>query len=268
MKRLFLSTVAFAALVSAAAAADLPARTAPHAAFAPAPAFTWSGFYVGAHAGYSWSDADMKLVDVGIAILPVDVALGTLPRNVSVDRDGFTGGVQAGYNMQFGMFVAGVEADVSWMDVEGNARYSAPDLFLFPGAITNTDVKSGVEWLGTLRARGGVTVDRALFFLTGGVAVGDVNNTFSINIPTAPPPLGPYFSPKWHKGGTELGWTVGGGVEYALTHAMSIKAEYLYYDLGDVTIRGMDIPNFGSEFIDYKFKNNGNIVRGGVNVRF
>jgi outer membrane immunogenic protein len=187
---------------------------------------------------------------------------------VSVDQDGFLGGIQAGYNLQFGTFVAGVEADVSWTNQEGEARYSAPDQVLFAGAMTHTDVKSQTEWLATLRARAGVTFDRALFFVSGGAAAGKVSNSFSISIPTAPAPFGPYFSPRWQQSDTEWGWALGAGVEYALTNNISLKAEYLYYDLEDRTIRGTDAPNFGSEFIDYKFKNNGNIIRTGVNMRF
>jgi outer membrane immunogenic protein len=268
MKRPLLSTIVLTAFATAAAAADLPSRTAPQVPFAAAAPFAWSGFYVGAHAGYVWSDSDMTLAGVGVAVLPIDVERGTLPRSMAVDRDGFAGGLQAGYNMQFGTFVAGVEADVSWTNTKTDTRYSAPDQFLFPGAMTHTDVKSELEWLGTVRGRLGMTFDRALVFVTGGAAFGDVNNTFSISIPTAPAPLGPYFSPKWHKGGTEWGWTAGGGIEYAVTNNITVKAEYLYFDLGDETIRGTDGPNFGSEFIDYKFKNDGNIVRAGVNYQF
>jgi outer membrane immunogenic protein len=272
MNKLFLSTVALVGLVGAATAADLPARAAP-SALAPVPAFTWTGFYIGAHAGYLWSESAMKLAAVGVDVLPIDVERGTLPRSLSVAQDGAMGGIQAGYNMQFGTFVAGVEADISWTDAEGEARYSAPDRFMFEdtpfeGATTNTVVRSDVQWLATFRGRLGVTVDRAVIFVTGGAAVGDVNNTFSINIPSAPPPLGPYFSPKWDKGGTEWGWTLGAGVEYALTNNISLKAEYLYYDLGDHTVHGTDGPNFDEEFIDYKFKNNGNVARAGVNFRF
>jgi outer membrane immunogenic protein len=267
MKALYLPALALLASASVAAGADLPARRAPPAS-AAVPAFTWSGFYVGGHAGYTWSDSDMKLSEVGVAVLPVDVAQGTLPRQLSINHDGAQAGVQAGYNIQFGTFVAGVEADISWTDADGNARYSAPDRFLFAGATTNTIARSELDWLGTFRARAGVAIDRALVYVTGGAAVGDVTNTFSINIPGAPAPLGPYFSPKWAQTGTEWGWTLGAGVEYALTDHWSIKAEYLYYDLGAQKVRGTDAPNFGTEYIAYKFKNDGNIVRGGVNFRF
>ena len=267
MRKLVLSTVALIGLVGAAAAADLPARS-PLPAFAPVPAFTWTGFYVGAHAGYLWNDSDAKLVAVDGQFLPRDVELGTVPRKLSVEQDGVLGGVQAGYNMQSGMFVLGVEADVSWTDAESDATFSAPDRLLFngtplQGAITNTVSRTELEWLATFRARAGVAVDRALFFVTGGAAVGEMNNRFSINIPD----FG-YFSPVWSRSGTEWGWTVGAGVEYAVTNNISIKAEYLYYDLEDHKIHGTDGPPFVGESIDYKFKNDGNIVRGGLNVRF
>jgi outer membrane immunogenic protein len=268
MRQLLLSGLALVAVAGGAAAADLPLRPALRPSVAPVEVVTWTGFYGGAHAGYAWTDDDMKLANVGIMVLPVDVQQGTLPRHLAVGPDGFMAGVQAGYNFQFGAFVAGVEADVSWTDLDKDARYSAPDQFLFPGAMTHTDARSKTEWLATLRGRAGVTVDRALFFVTAGAAAGEVTNSFSISIPTAPLPLGPYFSPKWQASDTQWGWTVGAGVEYALTRNISLKAEYLYYDLEDQTIRGTDAPNFGTEFIDYKFKNTGNIARAGVNWRF
>jgi outer membrane immunogenic protein len=210
----------------------------------------------------------VKLVAVDGAFLPIDVELETIPRKVSVEQDGVMGGIQAGYNMQSGMFVAGVEVDVSWMDAKGDHTYSAPDRFLFEptplrGTITNTVFRSELEWLATFRARAGVAFDRALVFVTGGPAVGEVNNRFSINIPAMP-----YYSPVWDKGETEWGWTVGAGMEYAVTNNVSIKAEYLYYDLGDHRIHGTDGPPFVGESIDYKFKNNGNIARAGLNFRF
>src|SRR5215210_1949496 len=132
MRTLFMSTVALMGLASAAAAADLPARnTLP--TFSPVPVFTWTGFYVGANAGYLWNDSDAKLVAVDGQFLPRDVQLGTLPRKLSVEQDGPLGGIQAGYNMQSGMFVVGVEADVSWTDTKGDATFSAPDRLLFNG---------------------------------------------------------------------------------------------------------------------------------------
>ncbi len=267
MKKLFLSTVAFVALAGAAAAADLPARSAP-VAFAPVPAFTWTGFYFGAHGGYMWSDTDVKLAGVGGLFLPTDIQNGVFPRSISVDRDAALGGIQAGYNVQSGMFVFGVEADISWFGNQNRKEFTiidpAPPPWPFSGLLTSSTYHSELDWLGTVRARAGVAFDRALVYATGGLAGGEVENSFGIGIPAI------RYNTTWSSRDTEWGWAVGGGVEYALTNHVSLKGEYLYYDLGDRTIRARDgvTPGFGSEFINYEFKNSGNLVRGGVNFRF
>jgi outer membrane immunogenic protein len=267
MKGLFPAAVAVMVVASNAFAADLPRRAAPSAPLvAAAPAFTWTGFYVGAHAGYMWSDAEAKLVDVGGLLLPGDVRNGVFPRSIGVDRDAFIGGAQAGYNVQFGMFVAGVEADISWADDQDSTVFSvidpAPPPSPFAGALVNSTFHSELEWLATFRVRGGVTFERALIYVTGGVAAGEVSNSFGIAIPRLP------YASTWSQNDTEWGGVVGAGIEYALTNNISLKAEYLYYNLGDRTIHATDPTNFGPEFIDYKFKNDGNIVRGGLNFRF
>jgi outer membrane immunogenic protein len=270
---LLLTTAAFLGSVGVAAAAD-PVGRAALPVFSP-PAFTWTGFYVGAHAGYLWSDSDMKLVDVRGDVLPIDVRNETLPRRVSIDMDGPLGGMQAGYNMQFGQFVVGLEGDVSLVDADAEGRFSAPDRFMFngtpfQGAITNTVARSELEAFGTVRGRFGMTVDRALVFVTVGAAAADIKNSYSISIPTSPLPPGGYFSPTWSKSGTEWGWTVGAGVEYAVTNNITVKAEYLYYDLDDHKVRGTDtsLAVFANESIVYKFKNDGSVARGGVNFKF
>ena len=266
MKRLSLVVAAVAAVASAASAADLPSRAAAVAPSFAVPAFTWTGFYAGANAGYTWSDADAKMVNVGGNLLPVDVRNGVFPTKIGIDRDAFIGGVQAGYNMQFGMFVAGAEADISWASSQDSTRFSmidpAPPPWPFSGALTNSTFGTELEWLATFRLRGGVAVDRALFFVTAGLAGGEVTNSFGIGLPVIA------YNKTWTRSDTEWGAVVGAGMEYALTNNISLKAEYLYYNLGNSTIHASDPAVFGPEFIDYKFKNDGNIVRGGVNVRF
>lgn len=147
MKKILLSGVAALGILAAgaASAADLPSRKGPVVAPIYVPAFTWTGFYVGANAGYAWGNVNAN----GIA-------------NVG-DLDGFTGGGQVGYNYQMGQFVLGAEAD-------------------FQGADLNTGNNLGLvrvktEYYGTVRARVGVAFDRFMPYITGGWAYGNVKTS-------------------------------------------------------------------------------------------
>ena len=93
----------------AAMAADLsrPVYKAPPAGALPV-TYDWTGFYVGGHIGYGWADKSWQDL----------VGFGT----VSHKADGFLGGGQAGFNYQIGMFVLGVEGDVSWADMKGGSN--------------------------------------------------------------------------------------------------------------------------------------------------
>ncbi|HEY9214722.1 MAG TPA: outer membrane protein [Ancylobacter sp.] len=189
-----------AVLATPAAAADL-SYPAP-AAYAVAPVFTWTGFYLGANAGYGWGEADH-----------------------SSDIDGFLGGIQAGYNYQLsGPFVIGVEADLQYSNIES-------------GAFT-------LDYFGTVRARAGFAVDQFLLFGTGGFAYG--RGTFELA--------------GLSNDQTNVGWTIGAGAEYAIDPNWSVKAEYLYLDLGSETYTTIN----GA----YDVGLTSNILRAGVNYRF
>src|SRR5690348_10880903 len=116
MKKFVVVGMALGALVasSSAQAADLPFKAAPQAA--PAPAFDWSGIYIGAHVGGGWATNDIS--DPGLGI--VGPLLGVPPVQ-TVDSSGILGGVQAGWNYQIGRFVIGTEVDFSWADVNGTS---------------------------------------------------------------------------------------------------------------------------------------------------
>jgi outer membrane immunogenic protein len=148
MKKYLLASVAALGIVAAgaASAADLPSRKGPVAApvYLP-PAFTWTGFYVGANAGYGWGNVNANgWANVG-------------------DLDGFVGGGQVGYNYQMGQFVLGVEADIQGADLS-----SGNNLGL-------VNVKT--EYFGTVRARVGVAFDRFMPYITGGWAYGNVKTS-------------------------------------------------------------------------------------------
>ncbi len=197
MKKFLLSSVAVLGLVAAgsASAADLPARKGPVVAPVYAPAFTWTGFYVGANAGYGWGNID-------------SLALGTLP--AFSDPEGFVGGGQIGYNWQMGQFVLGVEADFQGADLSSRIA----------DGFGNT-ASNELNWFGTVRGRVGFAMDRFMPYITGGFAYANVKSQLSL------PGVGFFGS----NDSTQYGYTIGAGLEYAFTNNLSAKIEYLYVDL-------------------------------------
>lgn len=216
-----------AALVSPSLAADLrqPVYKAPPAVFVVP--FSWSGFYVGVNAGYAWGKADLSS------------SVGTFTTDT---QNGYLAGVTLGYNLQTGVWVWGIEGDIDYAWIKGNAVNTVGTGCAGGGGC---DIKN--SFFATARGRVGYAWDRFLPYLTGGAAFG--NSKISAPAGTS--------STK-----TNVGWTVGAGLEYAFLGNWSAKAEYLYADLGngtcDASVCGITV--------DYKSKIN--IVRAGVNYRF
>jgi outer membrane immunogenic protein len=147
-------------------------------------------------------------------------------------RGALAGGT-IGYNLQTGMWVWGLEGDVDASWIKGT------------DATICCETKN--EWLATARGRIGYAFDRWLPFLTGGAAFGDVKMT-PVGFPA--------------ETSTKIGWTAGGGLEYAFQGAWSAKVEYLYVDLGKASC---DVATCGVA-TDVTFKTS--IVRGGINYHF
>jgi outer membrane immunogenic protein len=247
---------------------------------APAPPacdFNWTGFYAGFNAGYGWGSADTHFHP-----LPDAVSFNDLEpiRLGSVDPSGFIGGGQIGYNFQWNWLVLGAEGDFQGADMEGSQRSSpiiditgapasggsppiGPDSFLFAHERT--------QWFGTARGRiGFAPLCRLMIYGTGGLAVGNVDYSANTNYDN-----GVTYPVSFTK--TKVGWTVGGGLEYALSHHWSLKAEYLYYDLGDESRTQVQLfngvpqtsPTVPPVFhVRYNFETTANIVRGGLNFKF
>src|SRR5918997_478817 len=123
MKKILLSTTALIAMTAMAAAADLPARTlAPAPIPVAAPVFTWSGFYAGINGGYVWNETNIRLRGT------TGLAAAALPGRVDLDDDGFTIGGHVGGNVQFGVFVAGLEADIAYTHLDRSRSIAVPGL--------------------------------------------------------------------------------------------------------------------------------------------
>jgi outer membrane immunogenic protein len=248
MKRLFLATTAFVVLAAASAgAADMSVSRPAYAPPPPAPVYSWTGIYWGGNIGYSWGQSknDGNLIN-----------LGGVTVSESQDVDGVIGGVQTGYNYQFGAWVWGLETDIQASGQKGGSTF--PVLALPPTALT-TDHK--LEWFGTTRPRlGFLATPNLLLYGTAGVAYGQTKDTYTTN--TAGVGTVATASVK----DVRAGWTAGAGIEGAFGGGWSAKVEYLYIDLGKLE-QTVTIPpaalaaTFNSRLTD-------NIVRVGLNYKW
>jgi outer membrane immunogenic protein len=238
-----LKTLVLAAGVSFVAlgtgfAADLGARPVYKAPPAPAPMFSWTGFYIGGHVGYGWGNNDFT-DNTGYFGAGAGATYGN-------DTDGFLGGVQAGFDYQFAPnWVLGIEGQVSWSNVDGTTSYPAVG-----GTFTNE-----MNWLSSVTGRLGFTAgSNWLIYGKGGVAWADFDHT--INDTT--------FLAASTASDTKIGWTAGAGIEYAFAPGWSAKVEYQYYDFGKDTY---NFPLSGGTF-PFDVDNNIHTVKAGLNWRF
>ncbi len=232
-------------LIAAAGALAITAFAAPASAQhyhhdsikdAPREVHNWTGFYVGTHVGYGQGTGESFVANPA----------RTTRFDPTVDTDGFIAGGQAGFNLQIHSLVVGIEADIAGGDLTGDTQFVG---FFSP---STTDAGYDVNWLATIRGRLGFTAGKFLVYGTGGLAYAGIESTFQVGGGIGRP--GGTFSE------TRSGYVAGGGIEYALSQHVSLKAEYLYIDLEDKEYR---LPSgwFGSE-LDLE------TAKVGINYRF
>jgi outer membrane immunogenic protein len=269
MTKIWKLAVACAFTVTAvpALAADLPAP-APVYKAAPvvAPSYSWTGFYLGLNAGYSWGDRDMQFFNGDPAFYALALAGGEIPATLAPNPQGFVGGGQAGYNMQSGFVVYGIETDIQYANVKGTA-VAATSILPFPNISTAAQEK--LDWLGTLRGRLGVSNSGFLLYATGGLAYGHASASSS-TVVTGPPGnscANNLYCSAGAVSTTRAGWTAGLGAEYAFARPWTVKLEYLYYDLGSATYNqpSLSVPTTGMQATAHF---NGSLIRAGVNYKF
>jgi outer membrane immunogenic protein len=266
MKKILLAGTALAFAATAASAADLPRRSAPAPVpYVAIPVFTWTGFYVGVNAGYGFNSNNNDNYPYyalpGTTVAPFYYGSGG-----GSSDGGFVGGGQVGYNYQFtpgAGVVVGIEADLQYADLGGrnNGYYG------FSG-----DNGSSDGYFGTVRARLGYGFDRFLVYATGGFAYGDVNKNSGNGYPFFGTAALPYYYGGRDRN-SETGYTVGGGVEYAVTNNITVKLEGLYVNLGSG--KSNDYPFVGTTaFNPFLFGDNRKsdtefgVVRAGLNYKF
>lgn len=284
-----LAALALGAPISVAMAADLPVKALPMQPVAIA--YNWTGFYIGGNVGYSWGrdpydvagastvrtrqfrafglPAETLLSDVTVAG-PAFASSGT------ANIDGAVAGGQAGYNWQSNIWVFGLETDLQWTGQRGSTSFCLTAGCPAGSFIANADYK--LQWFGTFRGRAGWLVDpRVLLYVTGGLAYGQFKADYTSGVVGLP--LGVTSTST-----TRPGWTIGGGIEGALSNNWTVKAEYLYVDLGSSTSGALggatstvlpNVPNQGfTTVIDTAFAGTAttrlrdNIVRLGINYHF
>jgi outer membrane immunogenic protein len=237
-KRQLLVTVSTLALTGAATAADLPVRMPVKAMPAPAIVQLWAGPYIGINGGAVW-----HRTTVDTTIFP-----GNPYDSAKLTATGGTIGGTIGYNWQSQNFVFGLEADGNWVGAKETKRQFS----LSPALVEHT---SKLEWLATVRARAGMAFGPTLMFITGGLAVGGVNNSWT-------------FSPACcgvvSNDGTRFGWTAGGGIEHFVSQRVTVKAEVLYVDLGRETATN---PTMAAGYTS-RFRNTAVVGRLGVNLKW
>lgn len=238
MKKMIYAAAAVSLLFAgAASAADLAARPYTKAPAPATPVMTWSGFYLGVQGGGGWGSSD----EVFFAAPNTPTFVGTQKYDVS---GGFVGGV-AGYNWQAGALVFGLEGDYHWADISGRS------------AVINVGVLdtyfTKLRGFGDIKGRLGYAAGPALFFVSGGAAVGDIQHRYD-GVP------GNIFV----QNTTRWGWTVGAGAEYMFAPNWSAKLEYNYIDLGKSTINYTPAPTTNrSEWTDTF-----HTVKAGLNYHF
>ena len=203
------------------------------------PIFTWTGFYGGVNLGYKFDGDDDVNTEGQAAPNIANIAGGARPGFVPLNRDGFVGGVQAGYNYQIGQFVTGIEADIDYLDSRDSNTVITSQLGT--GLPLANTFSSRLDYLGTVRGRVGYAYDRVLFYATGGFAYGQSEHRVDM--------LGAASAGNLQFSGTssqlKTGYAVGAGVEYAVTNNWTVRGEYLFYDLGSDTVNVAVIPGSG-----------------------
>lgn len=253
MKLRFVLTSALALAAFSANAADLGGYKDGSADVG----VNWSGLYVGINGGYGWSAGGSTVQAYA------DYSGYTATSGITTyDKTGGFGGGQIGYSFQQGRFVYGLETDIEAGSVGGKGSAFVNDyepiVFPSPGQFNVLDAatqrQSTLDWFGTFRARLGYATGSWLFYLTGGLAYGETQGSASVtvyeNIFNVAKPYSATTS-AFH-----VGAAVGGGIEYAVTPAWSIKGEYQLIDFGK-----------GSGYIYYQDNNGGyNLGRGNFTI--
>ena len=206
--------------------------------------YNWTGAYVGFNTGAAlgtYHTSKTTTPSPTYLFSPADVAAVNAAGQQQITRPGFTGGVQAGYNWQFGRALLGIEADLNYLHMggattSGAVKYPVGSGFNVGGIPLNQFIVysyADADWLLTLRPRVGITADNWLFYATGGLALTHLKGELLFADGNAAGDL-TGAAQEADVNTWKAGYTVGGGVETAISNRLRLKAEYSFVDFGTV----------------------------------
>lgn len=305
MNRWVVGAVSLVLSSAPALSADMPYRPYPPR-YAPPPVISWTGFYLGVNAGYSWGVSPFITPSQNVAMLrvgpPVETQMAltsaaAAAQKLSASTNGFSGGLQVGFNWQAseGLLV-GIEADAQGF---ANTKERATSVALLDIPDGNgmqissfAQGSRSLNYLGTLRARVGYFVmPTLLVYGTAGLAYGGVSGDYGVtqalvNLPAVEPQAlpgvvpAPFAASAWSGQAryqtNRLGWAAGLGVEWMFMPGVTLRGEYLYYSLGTQTtpVVAMQVPAnpaTGTAFGNVTratTRFDGHLFRAGVNILF
>jgi outer membrane immunogenic protein len=189
MKKVLLIGTAAMIMGGSALAADMPLKAPPQAA-----PWSWSGFYTGTQAGFGWGDVDNSFQ-----------VTSTIVHEPAYRIRGGVAGSHAGFNLQYGQFVLGVEGDGEWANITGNDNGLG-------GAVDTTTL----TWMASARGRLGIAWNQVLIYGTGGFAWAGARSSLGASGTNS------------QLTDTIHGWTAGGGLEWMFAPSWSLRAEYRF----------------------------------------
>lgn len=230
---------------------------------------SWTGSYLGANVGYGWDSGGVDLSERSTdpaldGFLAAIAGIGLFPTSLSPKAQGVIGGGQVGYNweLQSGL-VVGLEADLQASGIKGSlSEVRSPQFF----DTTATGVGKQIDWFGTVRGRAGYLVNpQWLIYATGGLAYGKTSLNFNTADITSGCLADAFICADQTSSKVKFGWTAGAGVETMLAPNWSVKAEYLYVDLGH---RSFDAVSNTPIIFTSSAAFHEQIVRVGLNYHF
>jgi outer membrane autotransporter protein len=216
---------------------------------------SWTGFYGGGFGGAFLGTADW------------DFAGGGVRPHIG----GYDFGGDIGYRYQMGLWVVGVEGDLSGTNLKGGTACGpllagSANPITPEGPMFQMTCKASASWIATATAQIGYAWDRTLFYAKGGSAWTEEHFSATCNLVVQVPTqqcVNPAGAPStgFNASANSTGWTIGGGIEFALTTNWSARAEYNFISFGDRNVTASDgsILKVGMNLSEVKI---------GVNYRF